>query len=354
MFIYNTWYIAAWDTELASGRPLARRLLDQPVVFYRTEAGDVFALADRCPHRAAPLSLGAVEADNLRCMYHGLAFDGQGQCVEVPGQATAPRTLKVRSYPVVERNHLIWIWMGDPARADPNLIYDSHWHDSDTHAWRGGYIHYEGNYQLIADNLLDFSHLAFVHHNSIGTRSQADTRATVSMTNEGAGIAFVTLGAPIPAFARALSTLPDIVDRFQYYSWRIKGCYFVQDSAIVPPGDTFESTDPRAVKIHTINVATPETAHTSHFFWSIAHSDFNPGDPDISSKLALQVGKAFEEDRAMIAAQSRTILEDPDAPLMAIKADNALVQVRRLTEQLIEEDRLLTSQLQSAFEPALA
>ena len=85
------------------------------------------ALEDRCCHRAAPLSLGAVEGDHLRCGYHGLTFDAKGQCVSVPGQDSVPSGARVRAYPVAERYNVVWIWMGDPARADDSKIVELPW-----------------------------------------------------------------------------------------------------------------------------------------------------------------------------------------------------------------------------------
>ena len=69
-----------------------------------------------------PLSLGRLEGDTLRCGYHGLRFDARGRCVEIPGQTQIPPDAAIRAYPLVERFNWVWIWMGDPKRADPALI----------------------------------------------------------------------------------------------------------------------------------------------------------------------------------------------------------------------------------------
>ena len=118
MFLKNCWYVAAWDHEL-DGKLLARTILEQPVLLYRGESGAAVALDNRCCHRGALLSNGRREGDCVRCMYHGLKFDPTGKCMQIPGQDNMPAKLGVRSYPVVERDHLVWIWMGDPAKADP-------------------------------------------------------------------------------------------------------------------------------------------------------------------------------------------------------------------------------------------
>ena len=125
-------------------------------MLYRGASGKVVALDDRCCHRAAPLSMGRIEGDDIRCMYHGMKFDPAGKCIQIPGQDMIPAKLGVRSYPVVERYNLILIWMGEAEKADPNLIVD--YPPLADPKWRGlpGYMHYKANWLLIVDNLSDF------------------------------------------------------------------------------------------------------------------------------------------------------------------------------------------------------
>ena len=183
MFLKNCWYVAAWDHELIDGRLLARTLLEQRVLLYKGDSGQVVALADRCCHRGVPLHLGRREGDYcIRCMYHGLKFDATGKCVQIPGQEMVPARLGVRSYPVVVRDHLVWIWMGDAALADPDQILDYPFLRDPQ--WKGipDYLHYKANYLLIVDNLSDFAHLAFVHTHTLGgSEEYAYTTKPVSM-----------------------------------------------------------------------------------------------------------------------------------------------------------------------------
>ena len=152
-FLKNSWYVAAWDYELADGKLLDRVILEKPTVIFRGESGRVVALDNRCAHRGAKLSNGRLEGDCVRCMYHGLKFDPSGKCVQIPGQENIPPKLGVRGYPTVERDRLVWIWMGDPALADPAKILDfPYLRDA---GWRGkpDYMHYDANYLLTVDNL---------------------------------------------------------------------------------------------------------------------------------------------------------------------------------------------------------
>src|ERR1051325_10382173 len=144
MFVRNNWYVAAWDHEVTRG--LKRRIiLDEPVVLFRTDSGKPVALEDRCCHRQAPLSMGKLIGNVVQCPYHGLQFDPSGKCVKVPSQEKIPPSAKVRAYPLVEKNHWIWIWAGDPAKADPALIEDFHWLDDPAWGFVGGYLLVDGD-----------------------------------------------------------------------------------------------------------------------------------------------------------------------------------------------------------------
>ena len=125
IFLKNCWYVAAWDHELIDGAKLARTILEQPVVLYRGESGRVMAMEDRCCHRGAPLSMGRVEGDCIRCMYHGMKFDPSGKCIQIPGQEVIPARLGVRSFPIVQRRVVDdqrRIGLGGIAHPDPDQV----------------------------------------------------------------------------------------------------------------------------------------------------------------------------------------------------------------------------------------
>ena len=121
-YLRNCWYMAALSHEI-TGDPLGRVLLDEPLVFFRGADGAIAALRDRCPHRFVPLSRGQVVEGALECTYHGLRFDGAGRCVFNP-QGDVPHVKPIDSFPVVERDRIVWIWLGDSDRVDPSLIPD--------------------------------------------------------------------------------------------------------------------------------------------------------------------------------------------------------------------------------------
>lgn len=184
MFPKNGWYPAAWSKDVTQS-PLPRTFLGEQVVLYRGADGTLAALEDRCCHRAAPLSLGAVEGNNLRCGYHGLTFDMQGRCVAIPGQDNVPSTARVRAYPIEERDSVVWIWMGEPAKADPAAIVPMPWLHSDEWVLTPGYLRIQANAQLLVDNLLDYTHVAHLHKNTISGDPREATTPTKTERIEG-------------------------------------------------------------------------------------------------------------------------------------------------------------------------
>jgi phenylpropionate dioxygenase-like ring-hydroxylating dioxygenase large terminal subunit len=149
-------------------QPLARTLLDEPVVFFRGASGAVSALEDRCCHRNLPLSHGRVEGDTLTCGYHGMVYDAGGVCVKVPGQEFIPKAACVRNFPVREQDGVVWFWPGDPslaAHAEPPAYP---FHSDPRWAHKGSRYLVQGHHELINDNLIDLSHVGYVHGKTIG------------------------------------------------------------------------------------------------------------------------------------------------------------------------------------------
>src|SRR5579862_5215237 len=157
MFLRNCWYVAARDSELDDRRLVARRILGEPMLFFRTADGTIAAFQDRCPHRLAPLSAGRRIGDRIRCGYHGIEFAADGRCVHIPGQDTVPASAGVRTFPALLRHGCAWVWPGDPTKADPALIPDVPWPRLAGWATAEGYTHVAADYRLLTDNLLDLS-----------------------------------------------------------------------------------------------------------------------------------------------------------------------------------------------------
>jgi phenylpropionate dioxygenase-like ring-hydroxylating dioxygenase large terminal subunit len=174
-FLRNQWYTAATSAELGE-KPVARTICNEPMVIFRGADGGVAALTDRCPHRKAPLSSGEVVGNDIRCGYHGIRFARDGACTHVPGSAVIGRSFRAKSYPVREIHGLVFVWLGE-AIPDDTLIPD--FSENAKPDWTGvhGTLYVKGNYQLLIDNILDLTHVVFVHKTTLAGGGVAETRS---------------------------------------------------------------------------------------------------------------------------------------------------------------------------------
>ena len=325
MYLRNSWYVAAWDREV-SRSPLARTLLDQPVVFYRKEDGTPVALEDRCCHRQLPLSMGRIEGDDLRCGYHGLKFDASGRCVEIPGQPSIPPQARVRSFPVVERFNWLWIWMGDAEKADPSLIPDWWWADHPDWAFtRPDRVRLECDYQLVSDNVLDVTHLAYVHAASIGALSITEFPATVERGERLVRLTRWIRDRPPPPLYQKAGNFPGNVDRWQIVE-HIPPCFTV-NFAGCRDGE-------KKIELMALSAPTPETARSTHYFFGFVRN-FGLGDPDTERICSVDMVKVFNEDFPVLEAQQRALERDPGAPKVDIAVDAAPLAARRMLQAMI-------------------
>jgi len=338
MFIRNTWYVAGWDKEVGETNLFSRTIIGIPVLMYRTADGTLHALEDRCCHRGAPLSIGRREGDCVRCMYHGLKFDATGQCVEAPAQQRIPPQARVKKFPVLERNRWIWIWMGDAEKADPDLIPDTHWLADP--AWRSldGYIHYDTNYLLIADNLLDFSHLPFVHPTTLGGgEDYAAAQPKVERLQDGVRITRWTIDTEPPPFAKQVKNWPGTVDRWNVYNFTIPAI-LLMDSGMAPTGTgAQEGARVDAAEFRGCQALTPETETSTHYFFAHPHN-FAIDNPEVTRSIHQSVVTAFDEDRDIITAQQQSLALAPDFKMIPFSIDAALSQFRWAVERRLAEE----------------
>jgi phenylpropionate dioxygenase-like ring-hydroxylating dioxygenase large terminal subunit len=338
MFVRNTWYVAAWDHEVT--RTLKRRIiLDEPVLLFRKDDGTAVALEDRCCHRQAPLSMGKLLGNIVKCPYHGLEFDTTGKCVKVPSQDLVPKNARVRSYPVVERNHWIWLWTGDAAKADPALIEDFHFMDDPAWRFGGNYLHVDANCLLLVENLLDTTHLPFLHPNTLGTDAFARSEFEVARQGDRITIARWLMNELPAPFHKQMGEFPDgmKVDRWQITHYGPPS--FVKlDVGSSPVGTGARQGDrSKGMNMWNLNAITPETEKTAHYFFAQAYN-FKLGERWISDMLAKQIHDIFLEDMAMVKAQQQNMDLGP-SPVVNLGQDKAWVAMRSIVQRLINEEQ---------------
>lgn len=338
MFLKNAWYVAAWGSEITDV-PLGRTLLNEPIVFYRGDDGGAVALEDRCCHRGMPLSHGMVLGNEIRCEYHGLRFDGSGSCTDIPGQASIPPNARVRSYPVCERDQLVWIWMGDPEKADTDEIVRYPWHDRWPHKKKTENLHC--NYLLISDNLLDQTHSAYVHKSTLASDPDAYAKAKMDVEGTPDGVRFTRWMLnciPPGIYARAVS-FEGRVDRWQEFEYVAPSCILQFTGAMnVGEGAYEKGVRDKGFGLRIFYGITPETEDRSWFIWSAANGH-RQDDPAATEQVFHELEAAFKEDEDVLVAQQTTLSRLGERPYINIASDSARVQARRALERKIATER---------------
>lgn len=343
MFVRNAWYVAAWDHEV--GRSMLRRIiLDEPVVLFRTTEGKAVALEDRCCHRQAPLSMGKLVGNIVVCPYHGLQYDPSGACVKIPSQDRIPPSAKVKSYPLVEKNHWLWVWLGDPAKADPKLIEDFHWLDDPKWRFGGNYLHVDANYLLLVENLLDTTHLPFLHPDTLGTDAFARSEFAVSRDGDRIRVERYLMDKPPAPFHKQMGEFPDgmNVDRWQITHFGPPS--FVKlDIGSAPVGAGMREAPDRSrwMGMWNLNAITPETEKTAHYFFAQAYN-FKLDQKWLSDMLRVQIRDIFLQDMAMVKAQQVNMDLGPSPSFnlsVNLGQDKAWVAMRQIVERLAKEEQ---------------
>ncbi|MEC7488818.1 MAG: aromatic ring-hydroxylating dioxygenase subunit alpha [Pseudomonadota bacterium] len=342
MFLQNAWYVAAWDSEIGDG-PFSRTILNEPVVMFRTPNG-IVALDDRCCHRALPLSMGKVLNDRIQCGYHGLEFDASGACVNVPGQSKIPPGAQVRSYPVIERWGMVWVWTGEREKAHESLLPDWWWLDNAE--WknipgRGGTpMPVAANYLLISDNLFDITHLSYVHLSSIGTDAIVDFPAKTERFARSIKMTRMVEDRPPAPFYQKAGGFEGNVDRFIVTTSDMPG-YIVNHAGTYKRGvetQPGQVTEDIGVEMKVMNMPTPESETSTHYFYSHARH-FKVDDPTWDDIYRTQFTQVFEEDQAILNAQQTRMSSMPEAPEIDVNSDSPNIQVRKLMKELIASEQ---------------
>ena len=335
-FLRNCWYMAAWSHEVGEDL-LRRRLLGEPFLLYRKQDGSVAALVDRCPHRFAPLSMGHRAGDLVVCPYHGLTFDPQGQCVRNPFSNKLPKGAKVRTFPVEERDGIAWFWAGEPDKADAGLIPDFSMLEVAGHgAPISGHMPMAAPYQFGTDNLLDLSHIEFVHTGSFagnGVIFAGEHEVKEQGTQLHSNWWMPDVAAP--PHTMGIYDPQMRCDHWLDMRWDPPASMYLQVGACPAGGGRDQG-----VLAHQAHILTPETTETTHYFWATtrSHPPSEQGDAMIRGLME----QAFiQEDKPIIEAAFDN-LDGADFWQMRptfLGIDAGGTKARRLLEKLIASER---------------
>lgn len=332
MFPKNCWYVAAAAQEV--GRTILKRTIaEEAIILYRTEAGDPVAMLDMCPHRHAPLSLGRLVGDAVECGYHGITFDCSGKCIRIPGESKILERFAATTYPVTDRWGFIWIWLGSRDQADQKLLPDP-WHWQTEPGWcpMDGYVHVNGHYQLLVDNLLDLSHEAFAHKNTIGNDAVAETPAKTTVRSDTIEVfRFMKNCQPPKLFVRAAG-FDSNIDRHQKITFH-PPCFVDIEVWATPTG-----TEDKRLIWWVLNALTPETARSTHYFWGLPRG-FKQDDQELTDQLRVGIDRTFGEDKAIIEQQQLNLDRVPlEKRSVFTPADQAPTRARQMVAAMLNQN----------------
>lgn len=337
--VKNRWYMAAFSEEITR-EPMERTMLNKPVVMYRKENGTPVAMYGICPHRYAPLVKGRVEGDSIICGYHGFKYSDTGERTEVPSQDVVKSKFCQPVYPLEERGPICWIWMGEPDKCDKNLIPPYEEFGLDQPGWdfhSPNYFHLEGRSQLLIDNLMDLTHLPYVHHHIAGK----DAMAKIPLTTEDRDISYrVFRNGKAPwnehfklvfGADAAYEGLADFTVRSDFY-----GPEFI--STGLPIITALPGRDDVPEELGTLMIlhgVTPETETTTHYF-GFSTRNFRLGDKSLDQFQLAADKKIRAQDVEIInAVEARLDLAVELQKELLVRADVPAVKVRRRIEAML-------------------
>ena len=332
MFPKNCWYVAAAAHEL--GRALLKRsIAEEQLVLYRTEAGAPVAMLDMCPHRHAPLSLGRLIGDNVECGYHGITYDCSGKCVRIPGEGRILERYAATTFPALERWGFVWVWLGEKEKADAAKLPEPFkWQTEPGWCPMDGYVHVNGHYQLLVDNLLDLSHEAFAHKNTIGNDAVAETPCTTTVKDGKIEVfRFMKNCTPPKLFVKAAGFDTNI-DRHQKITF-YPPCFVAIEVWAAPTG-----TEEKRLIWWVLNALTPESARSTHYFWGLPRG-FKQNDAELTAQLRIGIDRTFSEDKAIIEQQQLILDRVPlEERSIFTPADQAPTRARQMVAAMLDQN----------------
>lgn len=333
-FPKNQWYVIALSKELESDM-IARKIMNIPMIIFRDEQGQAVALEDRCCHRGMQLSCGSLEDGKVRCSYHGLLYDATGQCVEIPGQDKIPVKAKIKAFNIHEQQGLIWLWYSLDHIYPTSEVPDYPYHEHPDYLYDGDVYHYNAPYQLIHDNLIDLSHLAYVHLKTIGGNAKVHMNAEMKTTatdNQVVVKRHMLASDPPPTYTMAYP-FKDKIDRWQEIDFRVSHLR-IWTGAIDAGIDSLDNPDRGGFHMRGFHAITPETEDTCHYFWTMSTNPTQDKE-NIAKVVVDQTRMTFDEDKVVIENQFKNLKEFNQPEMVSIHIDVGLTRARRIVQSFI-------------------
>jgi vanillate O-demethylase monooxygenase subunit len=336
-YLKNCWYMAGWAEEVGDAG-MSRMILGKPIYFYRLSNGAPAAILDRCPHRFAPLSKGSRDGDLLVCGYHGLRFGSDGRCVHNPFGEKIPLGTDIPAYTVIQEHDIIWLWAGEPKKADPELIPDFSF-VPDGPALRSvrGYTLMNANFEYGTDNLMDLSHIEFVHKGTFAGQGVIFAgKHKVRQNGDTLHSDWWMPNIDPPMVAQGIVPPGGKVDHWLNMRWDAPASMRLCVGACPQGAEPEQGFD-----IPQAHILTPATEHESHYFWSASRAH-DLDDPNVDAYMLDLFREAFDvEDKPMIEAAYANVrgkdfwAEKP----VSLGIDQGGTRARRMLESMIAKEQ---------------
>ena len=356
-YILNAWYVAGFSDEFGTNELKGHKICEKPIVTWRTEQGNVVAFDNRCRHKRMPLSEGRIMPDGtLECAYHGLCYNSSGGCVAVPAHPNGniPSQLQLSAYPIREQDGLVWIWPGDPEKAEEVTPHPTPELSSST--WES--IHSEpmevrANYLLLIENLMDITHFYPLHDGNIGDignsripiqleEGQAHGTNYVKTTRE-------TSNYRQPPFLEDWFVY-DVVDREHTHCMTSPGLTRVE-MRVAPPGRIKEKDAVRGYTLFHTHTPIDDRHHLWRWAVNCKADHMSKGDPDVSAtkRVAQMFPTVVAQDLWALEKQQEMFDFDDEGYFeVFLKPDKALRRIRQLFSRAQQQEQVALQQKRGA------
>ncbi len=333
-YVKNAWYVAGWASEFS--RELTRvTIVETDIVMYRTQAGHVVALLDRCPHKFLPLSMGKLVGDDVQCGYHGSTYDKTGVCVRVPGQERIPKAACVRAFPVIERHDIVWIWLGERHAADESQLFDlAQFTDPAWEAHQGDALHIGSSYLNLAENLVDPAHVSFVHPTTLGNPQSEDVPVQFDTSGDVITAWRWIRNAPPVGFFQRFGGFSGNVDRWHYYYLHLPSVAVIDFGSADTQKALPEDRREEGVRVFAVHLLTPVSAEHTIDRWMHLRN-VQTGDDAVAEQMDELFRITFDEDKAILEAMALEERKAKDQSQVLFTIDKGAVAYRKRIADLI-------------------
>ena len=343
-FVENAWYVIGMSPEFERNVLHGTIVAKKPVVIWRSAEGNVVAFDDRCVHKRMPLSCGKIlENGAVECAYHGFAYNSQGQCIAIPSQSDLPipTRAKLRPFPVVEQDGVVWLWAGDPtAIGDRRPPRTPEFVDDRYESYTCPPIEVPANYRLLIENLLDITHFYPLHDGNIGDLANSKIPVDI-VEQEVDGNASVKSIRKVENYRHPPFLADwfdyDVVDRIHSHQMSNPGLTRVQ-LRCAPPGRLGTDAE-RGYILHHSHTPTDEKNHVWRWTVTVRRGQPSRNPQESSFEMIKRMFPAVvDQDRWALERQQKMFeFEENGYHEVHLRADQTLLKMRKILTDLEQQ-----------------